>query len=74
MRSDARYTALLVARGDDDEFRHEDFAPSKDNSTAYSSGIKGRNLPAATVVRQRDNTNRLHGAKDVDSPITGDHS
>ena len=51
MRSDARYTALLVARGDDDEFRHEDLASRKDNSTAYSSG-KGRSLPAATVVRQ----------------------
>ena len=31
MRSDARYTALLMARGDDDEFGREDVAPSKDN-------------------------------------------
>ena len=38
MRSDARHTAVLVARGDDDEFRREDVAPSKDNSTAYSRG------------------------------------
>ena len=40
MRSDARYTALLVARGDDDEFRREALAPSKGNSTAYSSRRK----------------------------------
>ena len=40
MRSDARHTALLVARGDDDEFRHEELAPSKDNPTTYSSGRK----------------------------------
>ena len=44
--SDARYTALLVARGDDDEVRHKDPAPSKNNSTAYSSG---RRKPACST-------------------------
>ena len=40
MRSDGRYTALLMARVDDYEFWREDLAPSKDNSTAHSSGRK----------------------------------
>ena len=44
MRSDAPYTALLVARGDDnDEFRREDVAARKDNSSAY--GNRGREKP-----------------------------
>ena len=51
--SDARYTALLVARGDDDEFRHEDLAPSKDNSTAYSSG---RKKPACSTCGETTQT------------------
>ena len=38
--SDPRYTALLVTRGDEYEFRREGLAPSKDNSTAYYSGRK----------------------------------
>ena len=49
MRSDARYTALLVARGDDDEFRREDLAPSKDNSTVHTAAPEGRSLPACST-------------------------
>ena len=49
MRSDAPYTALLVARGDDDdEFRREDVARSKDNSTAYSSRGRERDVVELT--------------------------
>ena len=51
--SDARYTALLVARGNDDEFRREDVAQSKDNSTAYSSG---RKKPACSTCGETTHT------------------
>ena len=56
-KSDARYTALytalLVARGDDDEVRREDVAPSKDNSTAYS---RGRKKPACNICGETTKT------------------
>ena len=54
--SSARYTALLVARGDDDEFRREDLAQSKDNSTAYSSGSK--KLACSTCGETAQTANR----------------
>ena len=68
MRSDARYTVLLVARGDDDdEFRREDVAPSEYNSTAYS---RWRKKPACSSCGETMKT-PIAATDRLTIPLTG---
>ena len=54
MSTDARYTALLVALGDDDDFPHEDLASSEETLNAYSRS--GREKTASSTCGETTQT------------------
>ena len=57
MSSDARYTALLVALGDDDDFRHEDLASSEETLNAYRRFYRsGREKTASSTCGETTQT------------------